>query len=308
MEPIIRCEGVTRRFGSRTALDNVTLEVQPGRCFGFLGPNGAGKTTLIRCLLGLVRPTSGRITARGIDLAADTPRALARIGAIVEEPRFYGYLSGRQNLDFWAAYQGGEAATRVPALLDRVGLADRQRDKLSTYSLGMKQRLGVARALLSDPELLVLDEPTNGLDPDGVAEFRQLIRNLVEQDGRAVFLSSHLLNEVEKVCDDLAIVHRGRVVTRGTLAELIGAGDSTLRIDCDDPLRAQQVLIGATGIAGVSADSEGLLVDLQIDDAPARAGLNRLLVEAGVGISRLEPRRESLEERYLALVHEAESA
>ncbi len=304
-EPIIRCEGVSRKFGSRAALDDITLEVLPGRCFGFLGPNGAGKTTLIRCILGLARPTAGRITVRGHDISRDPAAALARVGAIVEEPRFYGYLSGRQNLELWAAYVGSEAPRRVETVLDRVHLMDRAGDKVSTYSLGMRQRLGVARALLCDPELLVLDEPTNGLDPDGVAEFRTLIRDLVETDGRAVFVSSHLLDEVQKVCDDLAIVDHGRLLMSGTLADLLDGGTSSLRIECDDPTRAQGVLAALPAVTAVAAEPSGILaVQLDPDQPTTRAAINRSLVEAGLGVSRLEPRSQSLEERYLELVHE----
>ena len=308
-DPIIRCEGVTRTFGNRTALDNVTLTVEPGRCFGFLGPNGAGKTTLIRCLLGLARPTSGNIVVRGFDISREPAAALARVGAIVEEPRFYGYLSGRQNLELWAAYVGDDALTRVPALLSRVGLDTRAGDKVSTYSLGMRQRLGVARALLSDPEVLVLDEPTNGLDPDGVAEFRVLIRSLVEQDGRAVFISSHLLDEIEKICDDLAIVNQGRVITSGTLADLIAAGGRELRIVCDDAARAEALLRALPTVTAVTVSADGTLsVQLAPDSTETRAGVNRKLIEAGLAVSRLEPREDSLEERYLSLVHEAGQA
>jgi ABC-2 type transport system ATP-binding protein len=304
-DPIIRCEDVSRRFGSRAALDGISLEVQPGRCFGFLGPNGAGKTTLIRCILGLARPTSGRITVRGFDIAENPAAALSRVGAIVEEPRFYGYLSGRQNLELWAAYTGGEAVGRVEGVLDRVQLLDRADDKVATYSLGMRQRLGVARALLSDPELLVLDEPTNGLDPDGVAEFRTLIRDLVETDGRAVFVSSHLLDEIEKVCDDLALVDHGRLLMSGTLADLLDGGTGSLRIECDDAGRATTLLGQLPEVVAVTAEASGALsVQLDPDQPATHAAVNRRLVEAGLAVSRLEPRGESLEERYLALVHE----
>jgi ABC-2 type transport system ATP-binding protein len=308
-DPVIRCEGVTRRFGSRTALDDISLAVQPGRCFGFLGPNGAGKTTLIRCILGLARPTAGRITVRGHDIAREPGAALTRVGAIVEEPRFYGYLSGRQNLELWAAYTGGAARERVEPVLDRVGLMPRAGDKVSAYSLGMRQRLGVARALLSDPELLVLDEPTNGLDPDGVAEFRLLIRDLVETDGRAVFVSSHLLDEIQKVCDDLAIVNHGRLLMSGSLEELLESGASSLRIECDDGARARNLLDTLPGVTAIAVEPSGVLaVRLDPDTATTRAAINRHLVEAGLGVSRLEPRSESLEERYLALVHEEAQA
>ena len=246
---------------------------------------------------------------RGFDIRREPAAALARVGAIVEEPRFYGYLSGRQNLELWAAYVGGEAITRVPALLSRVGLDARSGDKVSAYSLGMRQRLGVARALLSDPEVLVLDEPTNGLDPDGVAEFRVLIRSLVEQDGRAVFISSHLLGEIEKICDDLAIVNQGRVITSGTLAGLIAAGGRELKVECDNPARAEALLQGLPTVTAVTVSADGTLsVQLAPDSPDTRAGVNRKLIEAGFAVSRLEPREESLEERYLSLVHEAGQA
>ena len=309
MEPIISCEGVTRRFGGRTALDNVTLEVQPGRCFGFLGPNGAGKTTIIRCMLGLARPTSGRIVMRGYDIADAPTQALSRIGAIVEEPRFYGYLTGRQNLALWAALVGAGASERIPALLERVQLVERADDRVAKYSLGMRQRLGVARALLNDPELLVLDEPTNGLDPDGVADFRHLIRSLVEQDGRAVFVSSHLLDEIEKICDDLAIIHQGKVVTSGTLASLIAEGASSLVIETDDAARTTALLSAHHGVRSAIPAADGsIVIDLTSDTPEIRAALNRELVTAGIGVSRLEPSQESLEDRYLSIVHQASVA
>jgi ABC-2 type transport system ATP-binding protein len=195
---IIQLEHVSKRFGQQLAVDDVTLDVPRGRCFAWLGSNGCGKTTLIRMMLGLARPTAGSIRLRGCVVPGDIRGALSRVGGIVEEPRFYPYLSGRRNLDVWAAHHGGEARARIPAVLERVALSERADDKVKTYSLGMRQRLGVARALLNDPELLVLDEPTNGLDPAGMLEFRTMIRNVVEQEGRTVFISSHILDEVQR--------------------------------------------------------------------------------------------------------------
>ena len=188
-EPIIRLERVTKRFRAKVAVDDVSFEVARGRCVGWLGPNGSGKTTLIRCMLGLARVSSGSITVRGHPIPSEAGKALERVGGIVEEPRFYPYLTGRGNLEVWAGFLGGEARTRVLPALERVGLAADGNRKVKQYSMGMRQRLGVARSLLSDPELLILDEPSNGLDPSGMAAFREMIRSFVEEGGRTVFVS-----------------------------------------------------------------------------------------------------------------------
>src|SRR5438093_5656947 len=208
---VIETSGLTKRFGERAAVDDVDLRVPRGSAFGYLGPNGAGKTTLIRMLLGLTRATSGTMRLFGQPIPAERAASLARVGAIVEEPRFHRYLTGRENLAVIAAAREREAHARIAEALERVGLADRADERVSSYSLGMRQRLGIARALLADPELLILDEPTNGLDPAGIHEFRGMIRGLVAE-GRTVLLSSHLLDEVEKICDAVAIVDHGRVV------------------------------------------------------------------------------------------------
>ncbi len=214
----IHTTALGKRFGERVALERIDLEVPRGCAFGFLGPNGAGKTTLIRLLLGLAHPTSGTIQLLG---QQDRAKALARVGAIIEEPRFHRHLTGRENLHVHAAARDKSAHGRVDAALERVGLGRRADDKVGSYSLGMRQRLGVARCLLCDPELLILDEPVNGLDPAGILEFRNLIRSLVDE-GRTVLLSSHLLDEVEKTCDVAAIVDNGHVVAQGTIADLVG--------------------------------------------------------------------------------------
>jgi ABC-type multidrug transport system ATPase subunit len=223
-DAIIQLEHVSKRFGQQLAVDDVTVEVPRGRCFAWLGPNGCGKTTLIRMMLGLARPSGGSIHLRGLEVPKDIRAALSRVGGIVEEPRFYPYLSGRRNLDIWAAHYGGEARSRIPSVLERVELTERAGDKVKTYSLGMRQRLGVARALLNDPELLVLDEPTNGLDPAGMLEFRNMIRDLIEKEGRTVFISSHILDEVQKMADDIAIVQAGRLISWGPVGALIASG------------------------------------------------------------------------------------
>jgi ABC-2 type transport system ATP-binding protein len=213
-----------KRYGDRQAVVDVSFTVGRGEVFGFLGPNGAGKSTTIRMLVGLLRPTSGRVLVAGRDLGDDRDGALRRLGCIVESPDFYGYLTGRENLEHFARMAGGAALARVDELAELARLSGRLDDRVATYSLGMRQRLGIAQALLGDPELLVLDEPANGLDPAGIHELRNLLRRLADQRGLAVFVSSHLLGEVEKVCDRVAIVSRGRVVAAGTTAELTGAG------------------------------------------------------------------------------------
>ena len=218
-EHVIRTSGLTKRFGSRTAVDEVDLSVPAGTAFGLLGVNGAGKTTLIRMLLGLTPASSGRMWLLGLPVPAQRAQALRRVGAIVEEPGFHPHLCGRDNLRAAAAFRGASAAGRVDAVLDRVGLADRADERVGGYSLGMRQRLGIARCLLSDPELLILDEPTNGLDPAGIRDTRALIRSFVAE-GRTVVLSSHLLVEVEKTCDAAAIIDRGRILEQGPVREL----------------------------------------------------------------------------------------
>src|SRR3954471_21187338 len=221
---VVETAGLTKRFGDRLAVDSVDLRVPSGSAFGYLGPNGAGKTTLIRMLLGLTGATAGTMRLLGRPVPAERDAALARVGAIVEEPRFHRHLSGRQNLAVIAAARGDGAHGRIDGALTRVGLGERADDRVGKYSLGMRQRLGIARCLLPDPQPLILDEPTNGLDPAGINEFRTMIRGFVSE-GRTVLLSSHLLDEVEKICDAAAIVDRGRVIAQGSIAE-ITAGSS----------------------------------------------------------------------------------
>lgn len=218
-EFVIRTSGLTKRFGKHTAVDHVDLDVPAGCAFGLLGVNGAGKTTVIRMLLGLTSASSGRMWLLGLPVPAQGAQALRRVGAIVEEPRFHAHLSGRDNLRTAAAFRGPAAAGRVDTVLNRVGLSDRAGERVGGYSLGMRQRLGIARCLLNDPQLLILDEPTNGLDPAGIRDTRTLIRSFVAE-GRTVVVSSHLLGEVEKVCDAAAIIDRGRILVQGRLSEL----------------------------------------------------------------------------------------
>ncbi len=308
-EPIIRLRGVTKRFRSKVAVSDVSFDVTPGRCLGWLGPNGSGKTTLIRCMLGLARVSSGSIEVRGHPMPDEARKALERVGGIVEEPRFYPYLSGRANLEVWAGFVGRDARARIGPALERVGLADDAGRKVKQYSMGMRQRLGVARSLLSDPELLILDEPSNGLDPSGMAAFREMIRSFVEEDGRTVFISSHLLDEVEKIADEIAIVHEGRLVLHGTVDELVRAGRQGVRLRVDDADRAVVVLESLRLVTRVERRGpQELGVTLEtLDDANAIV-LTRSLVQAGVGVAELARERETLEQRFLQITGSAEEA
>jgi ABC-2 type transport system ATP-binding protein len=295
--------GLGKRFGARAALDGVDLEVPRGVAFGFLGANGAGKTTLIRLLLGLAEPTAGRMRLLGRDLPGDRAAALARVGAIIEEPRFHPHLTGRENLRVHAAARGGDAHERIDGALARVGLAARTDDRVKTYSLGMRQRLGVARCLLADPELLILDEPMNGLDPAGILEMRFLIRELVGE-GRTVLLSSHLLDEVEKTCDLAAIVDMGTVVAQGTIHELVRGGPRAIDIVCHSPVAAARLLAAVPGVSRAADHEGGLRVTLSPEapvDREIVTALLRCLLENGVAIERVAPVSASLEDRFLTM-------
>ena len=251
-------------------------------------------------MLGLARVSEGTIHVRGHRMPQEGRQALERVGGMVEEPRFYPYLSGRRNLEVWAAFYGGDARDRIGWALERVNLADRAASPVKHYSQGMRQRLGVARALLNDPELLILDEPSNGLDPAGIVEFRDMIRSFVEEDGRTVFVSSHLLDEVQKIADDIAIVNAGRLVTHGSVGELVAGGAQRVRLRVDDPARAGAVLERLPYVSGAERlDGGELRVELDRAEDDRAIELSRALVEAGVGIAELVQERDSLERRFL---------
>jgi ABC-2 type transport system ATP-binding protein len=256
-------------------------------------------------LLGLTRATSGSMRLLGLPLPEGRAEALARVGAIVEEPLFHGHLSGRENLEIVAAVRSGDSFKRIDGALEQVGLTARARDRVKTYSLGMRQRLGIARCLLADPELLILDEPMNGLDPAGIKEFRRFVRSFVDE-GRTIVLSSHLLDEVEKACDYVAIVDQGQIVVQGSMAELRADGGKSLLIEVDDSSRAQALLAASPAVERVVDDGGELHVVLA--DATAVPVLNELLVGAGIGVSRLEPTRASLEDRFLEITTRFENA
>jgi len=305
----VETSDLTKRFGSRVAVAEVDLHVPRGSAFGYLGPNGAGKTTLIRMLLGLTQATAGSMRLLGRPVPAERAAALARVGAIVEEPHFHGHLTGRENLSVIAAAREPEAHDRIDSALTRVGLSQRADERVKRYSQGMRQRLGVARSLLADPELLILDEPTNGLDPAGIHEFRAMIHGFVAE-GRTVLLSSHLLDEVEKICDQVAIVDRGRVVMQGSIEELATGGEQTILIATSDDGEGLALLSEHRAVAVATSGPDGIRVALHPDvEAEAAAGdIGRRLVLAGLAIHRFEPTRASLEQRFLEITSRLEEA
>jgi len=288
---------LTKRFGSRTAVDRLSLRVERGDIYGFLGPNGAGKSTTLRMLLGLVRPTSGVVR---FPLPAGTwqyLRARSRVGAIIETPAFYENISGRRNLQLLASLSGGVKKKRVEEVLEIVELSDRARDPVKVYSYGMRQRLGIAQALLPTPELIILDEPTNGLDPQGIQETRKLIRRLRDDMRLTVLLSSHLLTEIEQLCNRVGIIHEGRLLYEGGPEALV-TPSKVYRVRVDDLSTAFELL---TTLSGVTVSRNGDSV-LRIDaNDESIAAVNALLVSKQIKVYELSPAQESLEEAFLRL-------
>lgn len=298
-ETIIELRDLRKRYGRITALDGLDLTVTRGEIFGFLGPNGAGKSTTIRILLGLIRPTSGSATVFSRRAGTVASRDGARIGALVEEPAFYPYLSGRRNLEVLASLSGPVEPARIDRVLEMVNLGHRQHDKVYGYSHGMKQRLGIAQALIPQPELLILDEPASGLDPQGLVEVRDLLQQVSSEEGVTVFLSSHLLHEVELICTDAAVVNRGKVVRRDRVANLLAEPETAVKVRLDDLARGLQVLQPLAFVSGVEQREDLLRVVCAPD---AIADVNAALVAAGLRVSSLERERLTLEELYLQLM------
>ncbi len=299
----LRLDNLSKTFGQRglrkrriEAVKNVNLEIQAGQVYGFLGPNGAGKTTSIRMMLDLILPTQGNVYIYGQHVR-QRHDVLRRVGAIVEGATFYGFLTGRKNLEVLARTANHYDPKRIDALLEQVGLAGRAHQRVKGYSTGMKQRLGLAAALLSDPDLLILDEPTNGLDPAGMHEIRQFIRELADKYGKTVFLSSHLLGEIEQVCDRVAIINLGQIVREGAVQELL-AGKSVLRIEAQPLDKAAAVLSERWMI---TTNEQHLTVQAAREEIPH---VIRRLVENQVDVYEVANQRQSLEEYFLAVVRE----
>ena len=297
---VIRTYDLSKQFKKVTAVDAVNFAVRRGEVFGFLGPNGAGKTTTIAMLLGLVRPTAGSAEVLGHDIRRDLSAALRRVGAIVETPAFYPYMSGNDNLRIFARVVGGAAEQHIPGILALVGLAGRGKDKVGTYSLGMRQRLGLASALLGDPELLILDEPTNGLDPAGMQEMRAFIRHLADEEGKTVFLSSHLLHEVEQVCDRVLILNKGKVIAQGRVDELLSQAHG-VEMRIEEAEQAAAVLNELEWVQGAQYEHDQLCVQAPPERAPE---LLAALAGHGLFPSEVRPVVSTLESVFLDLTYE----
>jgi ABC-2 type transport system ATP-binding protein len=293
---ILRTIGLSKQFGQLTAVKDLSLELHRGEVFGFLGPNGAGKSTTVGMILGLIAPTSGKIELFGRNLHDHMWASLRRVGAVIEEPAFYPYLSGWDNLEALSKALGGIPRTKIEEVLERVNLKERARDKYGHYSVGMKQRLGIASTLLRDPELIMLDEPTNGLDPAGTKEIRDLIPNLAHEN-RAVFLCSHLLHEVEQVCNRVAIIKNGIMLACSPIQELLGQGQK-IQIKVENPENALTILRSMPWIKSVKIENGYLVVDAGKEET---SQVNKVLTEHNIFASEIVNRTVSLESVFLQL-------
>lgn len=295
-EVVLRTIGLSKRFGRFDAVKDVNLELRRGEVFGFLGPNGAGKSTTVSMILGLIAPTSGSVELFGMKQDGNRWPALRRIGAIIEEPAFYPYLSGWKNLEVLRRTIGGIPVSKITEVLERVNLLDRAKDQYGHYSMGMKQRLGIASTLLRDPELIILDEPTNGLDPAGTKEIRDLIPCLAHES-RAVMLCSHLLHEVEMVCDHVAIIQKGTVIRNATIKELLSQGN-LFQIKTEKPDETLAILSALPWVKSAKRDGEYVVMDIP---AGSQGKVTQALAEKGIFASEMTNRTSSLEDVFLQL-------
>jgi ABC-2 type transport system ATP-binding protein len=296
MVAILRTEGLSKQFGAFRAVDNLSLEVQEGDIYGFLGINGAGKTTTMRMILQLIRPTAGNVSIFGLDVRRHFIEIMNKVGCLVELPAYYPYLSAWKNLEIVRLATGGIEEKRIGETLEMVGLAGRMHDRVKTFSQGMRQRLGIAMALLPRPKLVLLDEPTNGLDPHGINHIREVILDLNRSQGVTFVISSHLLHEIEITCNRVGMIKQGKLQLQDTIQNILAKTMSGVRVAADPQEKAAEVLRGMPDLK-VSADPAG---GLRVDCAPARfSEINRRLVEAGVAVRELSPVRLTLEEFFL---------
>ncbi|WP_028591077.1 ABC transporter ATP-binding protein [Paenibacillus massiliensis] len=293
LEPIVRLQGVSKIKGSKRLVDKLTLDVPPGQVFGFLGPNGAGKTTTIRMMVGLISISEGDISICGHSVKTDFEQAIAQVGAIVENPELYRFMTGYQNLQHFARMLPGITKERIEETVRLVGLEQRIHDRVRSYSLGMRQRLGVAQALLHRPKLLILDEPTNGLDPQGIRELRDYLQHLSREEGTTIFVSSHLLSEMELMCDTVAIIQNGRLVdVRKLKSDGVLLAATEVAFEVSDPAHA------LTLVTNGRIQGQTLVVPL---DREQTAELNQRLIEAGIKVYSIRPLSQTLEDQFLEL-------
>jgi len=299
---VIKVQNISKHFGSLKAVDDLSFEVKTGQVFGFLGQNGSGKSTTIRMLLSLIHPTSGNIEIFGKRIEKDREAILEQVGAIIERPDLYPYLSAREHLELFAKVRKqkiGEAD--INATLEKVGLAHRAKDKVQTFSLGMKQRLGIGIALVHNPSLIILDEPTNGLDPQGIADIRQLIQYLAKEEGKTVLVSSHLLSEIEQVAHQILIIHQGKKMVEGVTKELLDPEKRIVQIKTTDDANALKVIAGGSFSNYLLSRSEGIYLKIPTCEIPL---LNESLVKAEVALLGIET-KNSLEDYFLQITSNA---
>ncbi|HUA64380.1 MAG TPA: ABC transporter ATP-binding protein [Alphaproteobacteria bacterium] len=297
--PALILENVSKRFGRIQAVNQLSLEIQPGVMAGFLGPNGAGKSTTLYMIPRLVRPTDGSIRLFGVDIWKDFKKAIRPVGITVESPAFYEYLSGRRNLELAARVLGNVSSREIDEVLERIGLAERQHDRVRIYSTGMKQRLGVGRAMLGRPRLLILDEPTNGMDPEGTQEMLSFLREKVKNDGLTIFISSHLMSEIEEFCDTVYVINQGHLVASGNVRELLKPHERIVRVTCEGKIPGQDFASRHGQVRQVEAlTADTVEITLARDDS---AWLNRCLLEEGFHVSAITPKQKTLKEFFLSI-------
>ncbi|WP_436374801.1 ABC transporter ATP-binding protein [Cytobacillus sp. BC1816] len=299
LKPTVQLKNVTKIIGKKTIIDNISFEIYPGEVFGFLGPNGAGKTTTIRMLVGLIKPTSGKIHICGFDVRKQFVQAMQRLGSIVENPELYKYLSGRENLQIFARMLPDVDEERIQEVIDLVDLTARIDDQVRTYSLGMRQRLGIAQALLGRPDVLILDEPTNGLDPMGIKALRTFIRKLVDDTGLSVLVSSHILSEIELLADRVAIMSHGKIVKVGSVSDLVGALSSGVDWRVSDSFRALAIFKESPYVQAAELYDDHTIHTLM--DEGRTSILNEALMKAGIEVWTIERKVQTLEDLFISL-------
>ncbi|HDR4518459.1 TPA: ABC transporter ATP-binding protein [Bacillus cereus] len=298
MTTILSVRDVKKVIGKKTIVENISFDVKQGEVFGFLGPNGAGKTTTIRMLVGLIKETEGTISIGGYSIKENFREAMRQIGSIVENPELYTYLTGWENLKQFARMLGGISDERIIEIAHMVHLDERIHDKVKTYSLGMKQRLGIAQALLGNPKLLILDEPTNGLDPAGIRELREFIHKLVKEENMSVFISSHLLSEVQMICDRVAIIHKGKMITVAKVEELIKTASDRVEWIVTPISKAKDMLVDAEEVREVSIEGVRLLCRMPISSV---SNWNKTFVENGIDVHSVKELVFTLEDLFIEL-------